>query len=148
MNIDSSLILQIIFLFILVGINAFFASSEIAIISLNDKKIRKMAEEGHKKAKLLQNLISEPSRFLATIQVGITLSGLLASAFASESFADRITGAIISTGLPVNQSVVKLITVIIITFCYRILHLSLGSLSLKELPCRSQKRSPCFLSNH
>ena len=79
-------------LLILILLNAFFAASEIALISLNDNKIKIMADGGDKKAKILKNLLSEPSRFLATIQIGITLAGFLASAFASESFADPPSG--------------------------------------------------------
>ena len=92
---------------ILIGINAFFAASEIAVISVNAAKIRKMAEEGDRKAKLLQNLISEPSKFLATIQVGVTLAGLLASAVAAESFADKLSIWIKTFGRPLDPSVIK-----------------------------------------
>lgn len=88
---DVSIWLQIGLLVFLIGVNAFFAASEIALISLNDGKIKKMAEEGNKKAKHIEKLVSEPSKFLATIQVGVTLSGFLASAVAADSFADRIT---------------------------------------------------------
>jgi len=77
-------------LIVLILLNAFFASSEIALISLNDNKIKQMAKEGHKKAGLLVQLLSEPSKFLATIQIGITLAGFLASAFASETFAEKL----------------------------------------------------------
>jgi len=88
---DVSLWLQIGLLVFLIAVNAFFAASELALISLNDGKIKKMAEEGHKKAKQIEKLVGEPSKFLATIQVGVTLSGFLASAVAADSFADRIT---------------------------------------------------------
>lgn len=130
---DTNLLLQILLLTLLVGINAFFASSEIAIISLNDNKVRKMAEEGHKKAKLLDRLISEPSRFLATIQVGITLSGLLASAFAAESFADRLTGFILSFGLPVDAGLIKLVSLVLITIVLAYFQLVLGELVPKRV---------------
>ena len=63
----KELFTEIFVLMTLIVLNAFFAASEIALISLNDNKIRLMAEEGDKKAKLLKNLLSEPSRFLATI---------------------------------------------------------------------------------
>ncbi len=133
MESDSSLILQILFLLVLIGMNAFFASSEIAIITLNDKKIKKMAEEGDKKAKLLHQFISEPSKFLATIQVGVTLSGLLASAFAAESFADRVSRAVIATGLPLDESVMKLIAVISITILLSYFTLVFGELVPKRV---------------
>ena len=69
---------QIIVLAILILINAFFAATEIAFISLNDAKIEKQAKEGNKKAKKIKKMLREPSKFLATIQIGITLAGDLA----------------------------------------------------------------------
>ena len=84
---DGNLWVYILLLFALILTNAFFAMSEIAIISLNDQKVRRMAADGDKTAAILAKLVSEPSKFLATIQVGVTLSGLLASAVAADSFA-------------------------------------------------------------
>lgn len=141
---DGSLIFQIIFLFILVGINAFFASSEIAIISLNDKKIKKMAEDGHKKAKIIDGLISEPSRFLATIQVGVTLSGLLASALASESFADRITTLVVSMNVPVDRALIKVISIVLITIILSYLTLVFGELIPKRLAMQNPESISMF----
>ena len=66
---------QIILQIILIALNAVFAATEIAVISLNDQKLEKMAESGDKRAKKLVNLTSQPSKFLSTIQVAITLSG-------------------------------------------------------------------------
>src|SRR5665647_191326 len=91
----SSLLPKIIFLFVLILINAFFSMSEIAIISLNDNKIKKMADEGHVKAKKIVRLTSQPSSFLSTIQIGVTLSGFLASASAATSFVDHFGNWII-----------------------------------------------------
>lgn len=143
----GSIVFEILFLLILIGINAFFASSEIAIISLNDNKIKKMADEGHKKAKLLYSLTSEPSRFLATIQVGITLSGLLASAFASESFADRITRFAVSRGLPVSESVIKLISLVIITILLSYITLVFGELVPKRAAMQNPEAISMFAVN-
>ena len=81
---------QLIILVILILLNAYFAASEIAFISLNDAKIEKQAKEGNKKAKQIEKMLKEPSKFLATIQIGITLAGFLSSAFASETFADML----------------------------------------------------------
>ena len=82
---DSSILFNIILLLILILCNAFFAMSEIAVISLNDTKLKKMADEGNKKARAICRLTKEPSKFLATIQVGVTLSGFFASAVAAEN---------------------------------------------------------------
>ena len=73
---------QIIPLIILILLNAFFAASEIAFISLNDAKIDMQAKEGNRKAKKIKKMLENPSKFLATIQIGITLAGFLSSAFA------------------------------------------------------------------
>ena len=81
---------QIILLIVLIGINAFFAASEIAFISLNDAKIDVQAKEGNKKAKKIKKMLENPSKFLATIQIGITLAGFLSSAYASETFASEL----------------------------------------------------------
>ena len=93
---DSSILFNIILLFVLILCNAFFAMSEIAVISLNDNKMKKMAEEGNKKARAICKLTKEPSKFLATIQVGVTLSGFFASAVAADSFVDKIMPLILS----------------------------------------------------
>jgi putative hemolysin len=96
----ETIITRLLILGLLVLTNAFFAASEIAIISLNDTKLRKMAEQGHARAKLLAALLKEPSRFLATIQVGVTFSGFLASAFAAESFAVSATKVLTDWNMP------------------------------------------------
>ena len=87
------IIIKIVLLLLLILVNAFFSMSEIAIISLNDNKMEKMAEEGHKKAKKIVKLTSNSSRFLSTIQIGVTLAGFLTSASASQTFADMLVKA-------------------------------------------------------
>ena len=104
----GNLIFQIILLFVLILLNAFFAMSEIAIISLNDTKIAKMAEEGNKKAKQVLKLTADSSGFLSTIQIGVTLAGFLTSASASQTFVDMLSGAIgkisVLSGIPAASS--------------------------------------------
>ncbi|WP_079504985.1 hemolysin family protein [Mesobacillus jeotgali] len=131
---------EIFVLLILIVLNAFFAASEIALISLNDNKIKLMAESGDKKAKMLDNLTSEPSRFLATIQIGITLAGFLASAFAAESFAGRMAGLLSELGVPLSQSMLELVSVITITLMLSYFTLVLGELVPKRLAL--QKAEP------
>ena len=87
----ASIILKLFLLFILILINAFFAMSEIAIISLNDAKMEKMAEDGDKKAKQVLKLTKNSSNFLSTIQIGVTLAGFLTSAVAAQNFAVMLT---------------------------------------------------------
>lgn len=127
------MLISIIFLIILIALNAFFAASEIALISLNDNKIRIQANEGNKKAQLLQKLLAEPSRFLATIQIGITLAGFLASAFASESFAHVIVNAFKAVGMPIPEIWLKTISMVIVTSILAYFTLVLGELVPKRL---------------
>lgn len=127
------MITEILFLLILIGVNAFFAASEIALISLNDNKIKLMAEEGNKKATQLVKLLGEPSRFLATIQIGITLAGFLASAFAAESFADPLVVFLNRFELPFSDAFLKVATVFIITLVLSYFTLVLGELVPKRV---------------
>lgn len=124
---------RLIFLFILIGVNAFFAASEIALISLNDNKLKLMAEAGDKKAQMVSKLLLEPSGFLATIQIGITLAGFLASAFAAQSFADPIVAIMMQWGLPISESVLRISIVIAITIILSYFTLVLGELAPKRI---------------
>lgn len=131
---STSLILQIVLLFVLILVNAFFAMSEIAIISLNDSKIEKMAENGHKKAKQIMRLTENSSSFLSTIQIGVTLAGFLTSASASQVFAQRLTDAvspILPDGIPV--SLVHSISVVLITLIMSYFSLVFGELAPKRI---------------
>ena len=124
---------SIIILIILILINAFFASAEIAFISLNDAKIDIQAKEGNKKAKKIQNMLKNPSKFLATIQIGVTLAGFLSSAFASDTFADKLA-PILNTWLPsVSISTWKSISIIIITIILSYFTLVFGELVPKRI---------------
>ncbi|MGD6968782.1 hemolysin family protein [Rossellomorea vietnamensis] len=125
--------IELLILFILIVLNAFFAASEIALISLNDNRVKLEAEKGDKKAILLHNLLSEPSRFLATIQIGITLAGFLASAFAAESFAGRLTSFLLDMGVPVSAALLETISVVVITLILSYFTLVLGELVPKRL---------------
>ncbi|MBI4857390.1 MAG: HlyC/CorC family transporter [Acetobacterium woodii] len=138
------MIIQILFLFLLVLLNAFFAASEMALISLNDTKIKVMAEDGNKKAKQLVKLLGEPSRFLATIQIGITLAGFLASAFAAESFADPIVAILKQYNLPVSEGVLKATTLVVITLILSYFTLVLGELVPKRIAMKKAESIAFF----
>ncbi|PWL72873.1 MAG: HlyC/CorC family transporter [Clostridiales bacterium] len=125
----------IVLLVVLILINAFFAMSEIAVISLNDAKIKRMAEAGNKKAKVLADMVGQPSRFLATIQVGVTLSGLLASAVAADTFAEYIVAAFEGTGI--NLGLVHGISLVVITIVLSFFTLIFGELVPKRLAMNS-----------
>ena len=87
----GSLLLQFIVIVALTGINAFFSSAEMAIVSLNKNKLKILIEDGNKKAILLDNLLKEPSKFLSTIQVGITLASFFASASAATGLSQFLS---------------------------------------------------------
>jgi len=124
---------EILVLVVLILLNAFFAGSEIALISLNDNKVKMMADAGDKKSKMVYNLISQPSRFLATIQIGITLAGFLASAFAADSFASRLSAYLYDLGVPISLDLLKTISVIVITLLLSYFTLVFGELVPKQI---------------
>lgn len=127
------MITEILVLFLLILVNAFFAASEIALISLNDNKIKSLADTGDKKAQLLHKLLSEPSRFLATIQIGITLAGFMASAFAADSFAGRLAEYLYGLGVPVSLKVLQTTSMVVITLILSYFTLVLGELVPKRI---------------
>ena len=128
----SNLVFQILLLLILILVNAFFAMSEMAVVSLNDAKIEKMAEDGHKKAKLILKLTKNPTRFLSTIQIGVTLAGFLTSASAATAFAEMLTNAI-TASFDVPESIVSPIAVVLITLVMSYFSLVLGELAPKRI---------------
>lgn len=117
----------------LIIINAFFAASEIALVSLNDNKVKRKAERGDKKAILLDKLLKQPGRFLATIQIGITLAGFLASAFAADTFATPLAETLYEAGVPVSLGILNLIAVMGITIILAYFTLVFGELVPKQL---------------
>lgn len=121
---------------ILIFINAVFASAEIAIVSLSDAKLQKMSQQGNKRAKKLAKLTSKPAGFLATIQVAITLSGFLGSAFAAENFSDLIVEWLVGLGVSIKTSTLDTISVIVITIILSYLTLVFGELVPKRIAMR------------
>lgn len=127
------MIWQFVLQLILIGLNAVFACAEIAAISINDTKLEKLAASGNKKAVTLKKLTSQPARFLATIQVAITLSGFIGAAFAADNFADRLTALLLKAGLPVSGSVLRPVSVVFITLLLSYLTLVFGELVPKRV---------------
>ena len=124
---------QIIVLVILILFNAYFAATEIAFISLNDAKIEKQAKEGNKKAKSILKMLKSPSKFLATIQIGITLAGFLSSAFASDAFADKLA-PILNSWMPfLSLDTWRGIAIVLITIILSFFTLVFGELVPKRL---------------
>ncbi len=125
----GSLLLQAI----LILINAFFAATEIAVLTLNENKLKRLADEGDKKAGFMLTMVQSPSQFLSTIQVGITLAGFLASAFAASSFADRIARTLVSWGITfLSYQTLHSICVILVTIILSYFTLVFGELVPKR----------------
>ena len=131
---------QLVVLVILIALNAYFAASEIAFISLNDAKIEKQAKEGNKKAKQIEKMLKTPSKFLATIQIGITLAGFLSSAFASETFADMLAPALYNVFPIISQGAWKSISIIVITIILSFFTLVFGELVPKRLAMKHYEK--------
>ncbi len=131
---------QITVLIILILLNAYFAASEIAYISLNDARITRQAKQGNKKANQIKKMLENPSRFLATIQIGITLAGFLSSAFASDAFASKLA-PILNNWIPsISISIWQSIAIIIITFILSFFTLVFGELVPKRLAMKHYEK--------
>ncbi|WP_374125008.1 hemolysin family protein [Leptotrichia hongkongensis] len=133
---EGSLLLQIVIIIILTGINAFFSSAEMAIVSLNKNKLKILIEDGNKKAILLDNLLQEPSKFLSTIQVGITLAGFFASASAATGLSQYLSGALQPLNIPYSNQ----ISMILITFLLSYITLVFGELIPKRIALRNSEK--------
>lgn len=138
----GSIILQLV----LIALNAVFACAEIAVLSTNENKLAKLAEEGNKKAKRLQKLTANPARFLATIQVAITLSGFLGSAFAADNFSEPIVEALIAMGVPIPVATLDTIAVVVITVLLSFVTLVFGELVPKRVAMHNAEKISMSLS--
>ncbi len=133
-KIGQQLLLQLI----LILLNSFFAAAEIAVISLNDAKVKKLAESGDKKAATMLKMVEEPNGFLSTIQICITLAGFLGSAFAADTFSDMLVGWMVRHEfLALPENVLNSISVVIITIILSYFTLVLGELVPKRIAMRN-----------
>ncbi len=133
----TTIIWQIVLQVILIFLNAVFACTEIAVISVNDNKLEKMAAEGNKRAVKLFNLTKQPARFLATIQIAITLSGFLGSAFAADNFAEYLTNWLVGLKIPISASTLNSISVVLITLILSYFTLVFGELVPKRVAMKN-----------
>ena len=132
---DGDLLLPILLQIVLIALNAVFACAEIAVISVNDAKLEKIAEMD-KRGKTLQKLTRVPTKFLSTIQVAITLSGFLGSAFAADNFAPYLVNGLKSVGITLHQSV----AVVLITVILSYITLIFGELVPKRLAMKNPEK--------
>lgn len=138
----GTIVLQIVLIFL----NAVFASAEMAIVSVSETKIQKLADEGNKSAKRILTLTAQPARFLSTIQVAITLAGFLGSAFAADNFAKPLVGVIMQTGIPLPEGVVNSICVVVITLILAYFTIVFGELIPKRIAMKKAESLALGLS--
>ncbi|MBU3180987.1 hemolysin family protein [Clostridium psychrophilum] len=112
----NDLMVQLILIVILTLINAFFASAEMAIVSLNKNNIKKLSENGNEKALLLAKLIKEPTKILSTIRMGITLAGFLSSAIAATTIANYLGGYLRNLSVPYSRQFALVGITIVLSF--------------------------------
>lgn len=141
-SIPFMLLLQVILIFC----NAVFACAEIAVISMKENKLSLLSEKGDKRALKLLNLTKEPAKFLATIQVAITLSGFLGSAFAAENFSSIIVNWLIGVGVGISSETLDTISVIVITIILSYLTLIFGELVPKRVAMRKGEKIALAMS--
>lgn len=130
---NDPLIWQILLQLVLIAINAVFACAEIAVISINDAKLLRMSAAGDRRAQRLLSLTEQPARFLATIQVGITLAGFLGSAFAADNFSGKLVVWLVSLGVSIPRGTLDAISVVVITVILSYFTLVLGELVPKRI---------------
>lgn len=136
--------MQILLLACLILLNAFFAATEMAFVSLNDAKISVKAKEGDKKYKKIEKMLKNPSKFLATIQIGITLAGFLSSAFASDVFASELAKVLFDLTHTFSVTVWQNISIVVITIILSYFTLIFGELVPKRIAMENAEKFSKF----
>lgn len=138
---------QLLLQLLLILINAFFACSEIAVVSLNEKKIEKLADDGNKKAAKILSMLKNPEKFLSTIQISITLAGFLGSAFAADNFAGKLSSWVCNdlkfTAL--SEKTVGTLSIIVVTLLLSYVTLVLGELVPKRIAMKKPEKVAMFV---
>lgn len=143
----DTLIWQLLLQIILIACNAVFACAEIAVISMNETKLQQLEAQGDKRAGRLLKLTEQPAKFLATIQVAITLSGFLGSAFAADNFAGPLVAWLLRQGVPFSASTLNSIAVVVITIVLSFITLVLGELVPKRIAMQKTEQLSLGLAN-
>lgn len=112
----SNILMQLLFLAFLTAVNAFFAAAEMAMVSVNKNKINMLADDNNKKAKVLQKLLKEPTKFLSTIQVAITLSSFFASASAATGISKRFAYFLENIHVPYSGQIAMIVVTIVLSY--------------------------------
>lgn len=136
---NNSIISLLLIQIILIALNAVFASAELAVLSVNESKINRLAERGNKKARRLRKLLKEPAKFLSTIQIAITLSGFLGSAFAADGFSDPLVDWLVGLGVTLSRNTLDTLSVIFITLVLSYFTLIFGELVPKRIAMKKSE---------
>ena len=137
---DNSIWLLILLQVLLIALNAVFASAEIAVLSIHEARLERLAEQGNKRARRLFKLTREPAKFLATIQVAITLSGFLGSAFAADNFSEPLVDWLLSLGVAIPRATLDTISVVFITLILSYFTLVFGELVPKRVAMKRAEK--------
>jgi putative hemolysin len=143
----GSLPWQFLLQLVLIAFNAIFSCAEIAFISINTVKLEKLSAEGNRRAARLLKLTSNPAKFLATIQVAITLAGFLASAFAAKNFSGRLTAVLVQAGVTFSPEVIGTVSLVLITFVLSFFTIVLGELVPKRIAMHNADKFALALSS-
>ncbi len=137
---DFTVLELLLLQFVLIFLNAVFACAEIAVISANVVKLKKMSEDGDRRARRLLSLTETPARFLATIQVAITLAGFLGSAFAADNFSDRVVDWLMAVGVTISPAKLDVLAVLGITLVLSYITLIFGELVPKRIAMQDAEK--------
>ena len=143
---DPSILNSLILQLVLILLNAVFACAEIAVVSMNAAKLAKLREQGNRNAKCLSKLTAQPSRFLSTIQVAITLAGFLGSAFAADNFAGPIVEALLPLGLPLSKETLHTLSLITVTLILSYFTIIFGELVPKRIAMKKSETISLILA--
>ena len=139
----SSIIFQLLIIVLLTLVNAYFAASEMAIVSVNKTKLKNLSQSGNKKAALVENLIDEPTAFLSTIQVAITLAGFFNSASAATGISKLLGNALEQLSVPYAQTIAMIVITVLLSF----ITLIFGELVPKRMALQMPKNSVCSVQD-
>lgn len=125
---------------VLIFLNAVFAGTEIAVLSVSEAKAKQLAENGSRRGVRLFRLVQNRAGFLATIQVAITLSGFLGAAFASDSFAEKLSDRLQQFGLGFSDAVMDTVAVVLVTFVISFVSIVFGEMIPKRIAMQKSQR--------
>lgn len=143
---DRSIVLVLLLQVVLVALNAVFASAEIAVLSISESRLKDMARTGGRRGRRLYRLTRQPAKFLAVIQVAVTLSGFLSSAFAADSFSGPLVNWLTGLGVPLSHSTLENLAVVVVTLILSCFALIFGELVPKRIAMQRPEELALALS--